>query len=157
MKHIYVSCLVLEILQVRVSTPRTMVVMFRKDQVVFFVGENNTNISFIGRIDELLRTKDSEVVHEPVTLMNAQSKSVAIQEIVLKLTQLLRRIQYTPIKYKKGKTEQNYLRDVNCDPSTNISTESTLYTVVFLEILSLEKENLYNVFVVKREMDIFQN
>ena len=63
-----------------------MVDMFRKDQVVFFVGENNTDISFIGRIDEVLRTKDSEMVHEPVTLMNAQSKSVAIQEIDLKLT-----------------------------------------------------------------------
>ena len=31
-------------------------------------------------------TNDSEMVHEPVTLMNAQSKSVAIQEIELKLT-----------------------------------------------------------------------
>ena len=60
--------------------------MFRKDQVVFFVGENNTDISFIGRIDEVLRTKDSEMVHKPVTLMNAQSKSVAFQEIDLKLT-----------------------------------------------------------------------
>ena len=63
-----------------------MVDMFRKDQVVFFVGENNTDISFIGRIDEVLRTKDSEMVHKPVTLMNAQSKSVAFQEIDLKLT-----------------------------------------------------------------------
>lgn len=63
------------------STSRTTVVMFSKNRVLFFVGK-----TYIGRIDEMLKTKDSEMVHEHVTLMTSQSKSVVIQEIELKVT-----------------------------------------------------------------------